>query len=86
MKWSEIREPCEDCRYHHVKYESKLFGSLYIEWKGWKDSPSYDCIVYVGDEVIMVNENTLDSCKFEVWKTLNNLVTEEMANLTKGGN
>jgi len=43
--WSEERMPCPRCRYNHVVAETP-FGPLYIEWKGWKDYPSYDCSFY----------------------------------------
>ena len=85
MLWSEVREPCEDCRYHHVLYNSVVFGNVYIEWKGWDTYPSYDCVIYRGEEPLFVNSGTLEGCKFQVWELVRGLVAEELERLTSGG-
>ena len=42
MKWTDINEPTEGISYYnHVLCDSPL-GLIKIEWKGWKDRPSYD--------------------------------------------
>ena len=42
MNWTEPKPPTdgESC-YDHVKCETPL-GLIKIEWKSWKESPSYD--------------------------------------------
>lgn len=39
LKWSEERQPCEDCRYNHCVAETP-FGKFVISWKGWKEYPT----------------------------------------------
>jgi hypothetical protein len=43
LEWSDVKEPCEECRYHHVTAETP-FGRFLITWKGWKqfDDPTID--------------------------------------------
>lgn len=41
MKWTNERQPNEEIRYNHVISETPL-GKVSIEWKGWKERPSYD--------------------------------------------
>lgn len=43
LQWSEIGEPCEEVRYHHVTAHTP-FGRFLITWKGWKkyDAPTID--------------------------------------------
>lgn len=41
MNWSEsLKADGDKSNYDHVKCESPL-GVILIEWKSWKDSPSY---------------------------------------------
>lgn len=67
LVWSEERSPCEECRYNHVVAET-VFGSLTIEWKGWKDYTSYDCDLPfpVNDEFQHINADSLDEAKAKV--------------------
>jgi len=45
MNWTEPKPPTIDVSfYDHVKSETPL-GELMIEWKSWKDSPSYDIML-----------------------------------------
>ena len=78
--WSEPQKPNSDCRYDHVYWESKIFGKVYIEWKSWKDYPSYDCIVQNPDLNIIVDvcEQSLQKAKIEVEKQLLKLLNEEI--------
>jgi hypothetical protein len=39
LAWSEVREPCEECRYNHCIAETP-FGRILISWKGWKNCPA----------------------------------------------
>ena len=43
LQWSNVREPNELVRYHHVIAETP-FGMFLITWKGWKerDTPTVD--------------------------------------------
>lgn len=49
LEWSEEREPCDACGYHHIVAESAL-GQFSIEWKGWKEHDSRT--VYIAGEYI----------------------------------
>lgn len=40
LEWSEERQPCWECGYNHVVATSP-FGQWRIEWKGWKENPSF---------------------------------------------
>ena len=45
MKWSEENKPNQDVSYYnHVIAETPI-GKLMIEWKGWKENPSYDVVI-----------------------------------------
>lgn len=45
MKWSKIHSPQKDVNYYdHVICETPL-GNITIEWKSWKDKPSYDIVL-----------------------------------------
>jgi len=46
MKWSEEQPPNNTTSYHHIICETPL-GLCIIDWKGWKEDPSYDA--WVGD-------------------------------------
>lgn len=35
LQWSEVREPCEECRYYHVTADTPM-GRFLIAWKGWE--------------------------------------------------
>lgn len=43
LQWTDVQDPCPECRYHHVSAETP-FGRFLITWKGWKkyDPPSVD--------------------------------------------
>lgn len=41
MRWSEEIKPNEKSNYDHVFCDTPL-GEIIIEWKSWKDMPSYD--------------------------------------------
>jgi len=42
MKWTDNRKPTEGVSfYDHTKCETPI-GTIMIEWKSWKDRPSYD--------------------------------------------
>lgn len=55
MKWSEINEKIEGIKsnYDYVVAITPL-GKIIIEWKGWKQSPSYDIVlngtIWIGTE------------------------------------
>lgn len=59
LRWSEESQPCSTTRYNHVVAESAL-GQATIEWKGWKESDSYDA--YVHDVCVGTSYN-LDDAK-----------------------
>ena len=45
MNWTEQKPPTEGVSfYDHVSLETPL-GLIMIEWKSWKDSPSYDIMI-----------------------------------------
>lgn len=53
MKWSEQKPPIKGiCWYDHVTCETPL-GQASIEWKSWKDFPSYSVMLngnYLGEK------------------------------------
>lgn len=60
MKWTEPKKPTEGVSfYDHVTAETPI-GRMIIEWKSWKDRPSYD--VQLNNEWIGV-EYSLDNAK-----------------------
>ena len=60
MNWTEKKPPTAGIsRYDHTTCESPL-GQFMIEWKSWKDEPSYD--IKLGDEWLNV-AYTLDEAK-----------------------
>lgn len=45
MKWTEPTKPTEGVSfYDHVIAETPI-GRMIIEWKSWKDQPSYDVMI-----------------------------------------
>ena len=40
MNWTEPQAPNDKCSYNHVTCQTPL-GEMLIDWKGWKDYPSY---------------------------------------------
>lgn len=45
MNWTEPNPPTEgESYYDHTKLETPL-GKFIIEWKSWKESPSYDIML-----------------------------------------
>lgn len=60
MNWTEPNPPTKDvCPYDHVDCDTPL-GLMRIDWKSWKESPSYD--IELGDFWIGV-EYDLDKAK-----------------------
>ena len=41
LLWTDPQEPNNELCYHHV-ISTTPFGDITIDWKGWKDYPSYD--------------------------------------------
>lgn len=62
MNWSEEKEPNKEVSYNHVTLDTPL-GIYTIDWKGWKERPSYD--ISLGDDWIGT-DNTLESSKEQV--------------------
>jgi hypothetical protein len=53
MNWTEPKPPTEGVSYYDHVILRTPFGNFMIEWKGWKESPSYDIMFnneYVGSE------------------------------------
>lgn len=60
MEWTEQKPPTEGVsHYNHITLKTPL-GVIIIEWKGWKESPSYD--ITMGNEWLGC-ECDLDSAK-----------------------
>ena len=60
LEWSEIRDPNEYCRYHHIIAESAL-GDYSIQWKGWKDND--DRTVFLAGDYLMSCGDDLEAAK-----------------------
>ena len=41
MKWSKEKPPTKDVSYYNHTICETPFGNFVIEWKGWKETPSY---------------------------------------------
>lgn len=48
LEWSNIQPPDEYIKYTHTTCKTPL-GEIRIEWKSWKDYPSYGFYVYETD-------------------------------------
>jgi len=60
MNWTEPKSPTDgESYYDHVKCVSPL-GLIKIEWKSWKESPSYDVSL---DDNWIGQENSLKEAK-----------------------
>ena len=57
LDWSDPSPPDTYCSYDYCKAETP-FGTLQIEWKSWKDYPSYDvdCFGHWGGSFARLNE------------------------------
>lgn len=64
MSWSEISDPKEGVSYYtHTTLETPL-GKAILEWKGWKEYPSYS--VTIDGEYISEEYGTIDEAKEKV--------------------
>ena len=72
LVWSEVREPCESCRYHHVVAESAI-GQFSVEWKGWKNHDSRDLYL---DGKCLDAFDAIDEAKLHAEKHLFDIVME----------
>lgn len=59
MNWTKESEPNKEVSYNHVKLQTPI-GEYLVDWKGWKENPSYD--ISLKDEWIG-SEYDLDSAK-----------------------
>lgn len=53
IKWTELSGPIENVSYYDHVMLSTPIGNFTIEWKSWKESPTYDILIgteYVGSE------------------------------------
>ena len=80
MKWSEEKQPNDDCRYNHVETVCPMLGTIRITWKEWKSS-WFDCIIINNDGNVIINayEPNLESAKKSVetqYKELVRKITE----------
>lgn len=61
LTWTELARPDETCRYDHCVAETP-WGSYSIEWKSWKDYPSYIVMTPHGG-VLTGGSDSLDDAK-----------------------
>ena len=63
MKWTDPKPPTEgESYYDHVRCETPL-GEIFIEWKSWKEQPSFD-VEFKGDYYKWIGcEYSLDDAK-----------------------
>lgn len=47
LVWTDVQEPNSEICYHHIKAKTP-FGDIVIDWKGWKDFPSFDISWNIG--------------------------------------
>ena len=45
MKWTENKPPTEGISFYNHTITETPIGKIIIEWKGWKDQPSYDIMI-----------------------------------------
>lgn len=73
MNWSEPKPPINNVSYYdHVKLDTPL-GEMMIEWKSWKNHPSYD--IMLSGEYIGV-EYDLEAAKLKASEHLKYIYTE----------
>lgn len=46
INWSEEKAPTKEIPYTHITGETPL-GLMIIDWKGWKEAPSYEVTLKV---------------------------------------
>ena len=77
MKWTKESKPKEGVSYYDHTILSTLIGTYIIEWKSWKDRPSYDikldnawlgCQYSLGDAKTVVESDLIK--KYEELKKL----------------
>jgi hypothetical protein len=60
LEWSDVRQPDEEIRYHHIIAESPI-GQWTIQWKGWKDYD--DRTVFLGGDFVLNGGDILEAAK-----------------------
>ena len=59
--WSDPSPPNDFCPYDHCSAKVP-FGTMRIEWKSWKDYPSY-CLYFDAGETFIGSFDSLDRAK-----------------------
>lgn len=67
-KWTPNESPNDDSYYDHTKLETPL-GEIIIEWKSWKEWPSFDIFNRTMNEWVG-SEDSLDDAKIVAEKYL----------------
>lgn len=70
MKWTEENKPNYQIPYNHIVCPTPI-GDITIEWKGWKERPSYDVM---SDDKWLGSEYTLDNAKKLAEKYIDELI------------
>lgn len=60
LEWSDVRQPDEEIRYHHIIAESPI-GQWTIQWKGWKDYD--DRTVFLDGDFVLNGGDLLEAAK-----------------------
>lgn len=58
LEWSALSPPNVACHYNHT-YADTPFGRYQIEWKGWKDHPSFT-VELAGNHLAIYGGNTVE--------------------------
>lgn len=75
LKWSEESPPNDIISYNHIKCETPI-GELVIDWKGWKDDPSYDAYLTGSNYVWIGSESSLEDAKEQAKKFMEHKIKE----------
>lgn len=75
LVWTDVQEPNSEICYHHIKAKTP-FGDIVIDWKGWKDFPSYDISADFEKTSYIASENDLESALDSANDHWNKLICE----------
>jgi hypothetical protein len=81
MKWTENKPPIEGISFYDHTISETPIGKMIIEWKSWKERPSYDIMlenewIGVGDDVDEAKDIALNFIKEKSEKLVTFLSTD----------
>ena len=81
MNWTEKQEPNDKVPYHHIELLTPI-GTYLIDWKGWKENPSYDIELkgeWIGTEYDLESaKNLAENHLLELNNQLNGFIKSQL--------